>query len=165
MGKVFLMQQHNNNVLYILEEEEEDNIRAWKDGKPSIFATDIIYEAEDLSDMLHQMQDNKDWRFYVVLDWIDNTGARGSTEYPHHRHICTLAGFIREVCDIRREQGKLYCGRKWKVEYCSELWYCPDGWNGSQMWKVKHFGEKMENAVFSYMEEHGLKLDMPDGQK
>ena len=146
MGKVFLMHQRHNDVWYILE-KDVDYIGAWHNGKPSIYETDVVYEAEDLPGMLHRMQDQKDWRFYVVLDWIDNEGRKRSTEYPHHRSIQTLAGFIPEVCDIRFDKNPIDKRKEWEIEYCSELWYCRDGLKGDEMIRVRYFTAKMEEAV------------------
>lgn len=122
----------------------------------------MVYEAEDIPELLHLIQDTKDWRFYVVTDSISSKGRKSSEEYPHHRHICTLAGFIPEVCDIRQQPGKHYFGEKWVVEYCSELWVCHSGWGGEEMHKVFYFTEKIERVVREYLKENNLTLGMEE---
>ena len=117
---------------------------------------DVIYEADTLPDMLHQMHQAKDWRFYVVDDSYNSLGESSREKYPHHRHVCSLAGFIPEVCDIR--SARPFMGEKWRVEYQKELWVCHGGWGGDCLYKVEGFTEKMERAVREYMAEHGLTM-------
>ena len=122
----------------------------------------VIYQADTLPDMLHQMHTAKDWRFYVVDDTLSSKGEKVSEKYPHHRHICSLAGFIPAVCDIRLEGGKPYFGAKWELRYQSQLWVCHGGWGGDCLYKVEGFTEKMDRAVEEYMKEHGLTMGMED---
>lgn len=123
---------------------------------------ELVYKADSLPDLLHQIQNSKDWRFYVVTDRYDSRGRYSSEEYPHHRNICTLAGFIPEVCDIRIDKGKPFLGAKWEIEMCRELWVCPSGWDGEEMRKVFYFTEKMDRAVQKLIKKEKLEYGMSE---
>lgn len=122
----------------------------------------VVYEADTLPQMLHKIQDNMDWRFYVVTGFINSKGEMRHEKFENHRHICSLSSFIKEVCDIREQEGKLYNGELWCLDYCRELWAAPGGYGGNTLYRVEGFTEKMERAVREYMDEHGLKMGMED---
>ena len=148
-NKYFLMHQPPC-VCYIIEDSE---VCAWHNGKPSIITADCVYAAETLPDMLHQIQDARDSRFYIAQDWIDSGRITRHKAYPHHIGINPITGVIREVCDIRTDDHPYLA--EWEVEYISELWYR----DGDRLTKVKYFTEKMEAAVKDYIKEDGLVFD------
>jgi len=149
-NKYFLMRQKNPDVWYILERDEAS---AWHNGIPSIMNTDCVYAAETLPDMLHQIQEAKDSRFYVELDWINDKKETRSQKYQYQMGIHVLIGYSPEVCDFETN-GHPYL-ENWVVNYVSSLWYraC------ERMTKVRYFTEKMEAAVKDYIEEQGLVFD------
>ena len=132
-----------------------------KDGSIKT-TTNVIYESNSLPDMLHQIHSNKDWRFYVVSDSLNSLGHRSREKYPHHRHICSLAGFIPEVCDIRLREGKPFFDAKWEIDFQTELWVSHGGWGGDQLLKVEGFTEKMDRAVRDFLTEHNLDMGIKE---
>lgn len=154
MGRIHLMHQKSPEVWYLLE-EDVDYIGASHNGKPLIMDAECVYSADSLWDMLHQMQNNKDWRFYVVHSWIDSKHRWRDQEYPHHRHICSIAGFIPEVCDIRLDDNPYLAD--WKVDFCRELWVCE--LDGEHMYKVRGWKKKAGKAAFEYIKGNKLKWE------
>jgi len=148
-NKYFLMHQPPD-VCYIIEDSE---VCAWHNGKPSIITADCVYAAKTLPDMLHQIQNAKDSRFYVVQSWVDSQRVTRYNAYSHYMGIDPINEFVPKVCDIRADDN-LYLA-EWEVEYISELWYR----DGDRLTKVKYFTEKMEAAVKDYIKDHGLVFD------
>lgn len=147
---IFLMVQKHPIVYYILN-SDTDYIGAMSGGKPNILNTDCITSAENMSDLLHQLQNLKCGKWYVESDWIGSDGKYRHDEYPMHQGLHKLDGFIKEVCDIRKDE-KCYL-RDWQVDYISELWFKH---SDCEILLVMNFNKNMLLEVEKYMTEHGL---------
>ena len=147
---IYLMLQKSPLVYYILN-SDTDYIGAMHNGKPSILHTECIASAENMSDLLHQLQNLKCGKWYVESDWIGSDGKYRHDEYPMHQGLHKLDGFIKEVCDIRKDE-KCYL-RDWQVDYISELWFKH---SDCEILLVRNFNKNMLLEVEKYMTEHGL---------
>ena len=115
---------------------------------------ECIYSAASLWQMLHDMQSGRDYRFYVVLEWIDSRHMTRTMEYPHHRSIDTIAGYIPEVCDPRVNDNCYLAD--WQVNYVGELWVQPtDG----VMYQVRGWSDKAAASVQRFIKERGLQWE------
>ncbi len=133
--------------------------------KPKMKDCFVLYEANTIPEMLHKMQDQKDWRFYVVSGFLSSKGRKRNEEYPSHRHICPIAGFTSGVCDIRQQGGKMYFDEKWNIEYVRELFICPGGSDGEALFRIKTFTEKIERAVEEYRIKNNLEYGMAEEEE
>ena len=71
-----------------------------------------------------------------------------------HQGLYKLDGFIKEVCDIRKED-KCYL-RDWEIEFISELWVkYADG----EIALVRDFNKNILMEVEKYMTENGLAIN------
>lgn len=138
-------------IVYYILNSDTDYIGAMHNGKPSIMHTDCIASAENISELLHQLQDLKNGKWYVGSDWIGSDGKYRHDEYPTHQGLNRLDGFVKEVCDIRKGE-KCYL-RDWEVDYISELWFKH---SDCEIILVRNFNENMLLEVEKYMKEHGL---------
>ena len=141
-----VLDHHIDDEWYLLE-KGVDYVGRYKPKAQNHY---VLYEANSIPELLHQMQNKKDWRFYIVTGSLSSKGRKREEEYPLHRHICPIAGFIPEVCDIRLQPGEHYFGEKWVIDYVRELFICPGGLSGDKIIKVKGFTEKIERAVEEY---------------
>jgi hypothetical protein len=156
-NKYFLVHHdHKINGVSIHQEWYLREIGVDCNRKPSGDGIEVLYEAPTLPDMLHQIQNRKDWRFYTVSQTLSSRGRQRSESYPHHRHICVLAGFISEVCDLRI-RDKCFFGEKWEIEYEGELWISPFGNGGNEMYRVIGFTAAMDRAVERFRKENNLE--------
>lgn len=147
---IYLMLQKSPLVYYILN-SDTDYIGAMHNGKPSILHTECIASAENMSDLLHLLQEMNCGKWYVEQDWLGSDGKYRNDEYPMHHGLYKLDGFIKEVCDIRKDE-KCYL-RDWQVDYISELWFKH---SDCEILLVRNFNKNMLLEVEKYMTEHGL---------
>ena len=93
-------------------------------------------------------------KWYVEQDWLGSDGKYRHDEYPMHQGLHKLDGFIKEVCDIRKED-KCYL-RDWEIEFISELWVkYADG----EIALVRDFNKNILMEVEKYMTENGLAIN------
>lgn len=147
---IYLMLQKSPLVYYILNSDTDD-IGAMNNGIPSIAHTECIASAENMSNLLHQLQDTKCGKWYVETDWIGSDGKYRHDEYPIHQGLHRLDGFIKEVCDIRKDD-KCYL-RDWEIDFVSELWV---KYSDGEITLVRDFNKNMLMEVEKYMTEHEL---------
>lgn len=147
---IYLMLQKSPLVYYILN-SDTDYIGATHNGVPSISHTECIASAENMSDLLHLLQEMNCGKWYVEQDWLGSDGKYRHDEYPMHQGLHKLDGFIKEVCDIRKDE-KCYL-RDWQVDYISELWFKH---SDCEILLVRNFNKNMLLEVEKYMTEHGL---------
>ena len=147
---IYLMLQKSPFVYYILNSDTDD-IGAMNNGKPSIMHTECIASADNMSDLLHQLQNMKCGKWYVETDWIGSDGKYRHNEYPIHKGLHRLDGFIKEVCDIRKDD-KCYL-RDWEINFISELWV---KYSDGEITLVRDFNKNMLMEVEKYMTEHEL---------
>lgn len=166
MAKYYLMHHdikilgnHYKDEWFLFEKGVDCNRR------PNKKDWNILYESDTIPEMLHKMQEQKDWRFYVVSGTISSAGRTREEDYPYHRHICPIAGFIPEACDIRLQPGKMYFNEKWVIDYEAELWIAPGGWGGNEIFKVQRFKEHMYRAVQAFIAENNLEYGVSDEDK
>lgn len=148
---IYLMVQKHPLLYYILN-SDTDYIGAMHGDKPSIMNTDCIASAENMTTLLHQLQDLQCGKWYVETDWIGSDGKYRHDEYPTHQGLHKLDGYIKEVCDIRKD-NKSYL-RDWEIDFVSQLWFKH---TDNEIIRVAHFNENMLSEVEKYMKEHGLK--------
>ena len=89
----------------------------------------------------------------LETDWIDSDGKYRHDEYGIHRGLHRLDGFIKEVCDIRKDD-KCYL-RDWVVEFISDLWVKH---SDCEIILVRGFYKNMFLEVEKYMAEHRLTV-------
>ena len=147
------MLQKSPLVYYILN-SDMDYIDAMHNGKPSILHTEGIASAENMSDLLHLLQEMDCGKWYVEQDWLGSDAKYRHDEYPMHQGLHKLDGIIKEVCDIRKED-KCYL-RDWEIEFISELWVkYADG----EIALVRDFNKNILMEVEKYMTENGLAIN------
>lgn len=166
MSKYYLMCHH----VIVLGRSIKDEYLLLEKGidckrKPSGNAWTCMYESDTIPEMLHKIQDQKDWRFYTVAGTISSKGSTREEKYPYHIHICSLAGFVPKVCDIRLQPGKSYFDEKWVIDYQAELWIRPGGWGGNEIFKVENFKEHMYRAVQEWIKENNLTYGASEENK
>lgn len=150
---IYLMLQKSPLVYYILN-SDTDYIGAMHNGKPSILHTECIASAENMSDLLHLLQEMNCGKWYVEQDWLGSDGKYRHDEYPMHQGLHKLDGLIKEVCDIRKED-KCYL-RDWEIKFISELWVkYADG----EIALVRDFNKNILMEVEKYMTENGLAIN------
>ena len=147
---IYLMLQKSPLVYYILN-SNTDYIGSMHNGKPSIMHTECIASADNMSDLLHQLQNMKCGKWYVETDWIGSDGKYRHNEYPIHQGLHRLDGFIKEVCDIRKDD-KCYL-RDWEIDFISELWV---KYSDGEITLVRDFNKNMLMEVEKYMTDHEL---------
>lgn len=150
---IYLMYQKNPQIYYILN-SETDWIGAMHNGKPNIINTECVVSAENTPDLLHQLQDLENGKWYVETDWIGSDGKYRHDEYPIHQGLHRLDGYIKEVCDIRIDY-KSYI-RDWEVDFISELWFKHSDY---EIMRVAEFNKNMLLEVGKYMKNNGLKVN------
>ncbi len=150
--RIFLMMQKAPIVYYILN-SDTDYIGAMHCGIPSIMHTDCIASAENMTSLLHQLQELKDGKWYVESDWVGSDGKYRHEEYPIHQGLHRLDGYIKEVCDIRKEE-KSYL-RNFEICFISDLWVKH---TDNQMLRVSWFHKNMLLEVDKYIRENHLKI-------
>ena len=166
MSKYYLMCHH----VIVLDHHIKDEYLLLEKGidckrKPSGNAWTCMYESDTIPEMLHKIQDQKDWRFYTVAGTISSKGSTREETHPQYTHICSLAGFVPEVCNIRLQPGKAYFDEKWVIDYQSELWIRPGGWGGNEIFKVENFKEHMYRAVQKWIKENNLTYGVSEENK
>ena len=155
-NNVFLMHDRRDNAWYVLE-RDFDIIGKWENGRPSVPETDVVYEAADLSDLLHRIQKAEDWRFYVTLGWINSKRHTREDLFRTTRELHVLMGFIPEVCDIRTQNHfNAIDDSKWEVAFATEMWVQTDE---NTVKRVSFFREKMKRDAMKYISDHGLEFD------
>lgn len=147
---IYLMFQKNPLMYYILN-SETDYIGAMHNGIPSIMHTECIASADSVTALLHQLQESKSGKWYVETDWINSNGKYRHDEYPAHQGLNRLDGFIKDVCNIRKEENCYLSD--WEVHYISELWVKH---TDCEMLRVECFNSKMSMEVKKYMTFHNL---------
>ncbi len=150
---IYLMLQKSPLVYYILN-SNTDYIGSMHNGKPSIMHTDCIASADNMSDLLHQLQNMKCGKWYVETDWIGSDGKYRHDEYPTHQGLNKLDGFVKEVCDIRKDD-KCYL-RDWKINFISELWV---KYSDCEIILVRDFNKNMLMEVKKYMTDNMLVIN------
>ena len=150
---IYLMLQKSPLVYYILN-SETDYIGAMHNGIPSILHTECIASAENMSNMLHQLQDMKCGKWYVESDWLGSDGKYRHDEYPIHQGLHKLDGFVKEVCDIRKDE-KCYL-RDWEIDFVSELWV---KYSDCDITLVRDFNKNMLLEVKKYMTDNMLVIN------
>ena len=150
---IYLMLQKSPLVYYILN-SETDYIGAMHNGIPSILHTECIASAENMSNLLHQLQDMKCGKWYVESDWLGSDGKYRHDEYPIHQGLHKLAGFVKEVCDIRKDE-KCYL-RDWEIDFVSELWV---KYSDCDITLVRDFNKNMLLEVKKYMTDNMLVIN------
>lgn len=167
MSKYYLIHKHVHPLCidswYLLERGVD--FQRWQEGKSKVSkdgtitkTIQTVYQSDTIPEMLHQIQDNMDWRFYVVTGTYNSLGETRQEKYENHRGICTISGFVDEVCDIRERDGVPYGDAKWELDYITELWVCPGGYGGNTIYRVEGFTEKMNRSVRAYISEHELTM-------
>ena len=150
---IYLMSQKSPLVYYILN-SDTDYIGATHNGMPSILHTECIASAENMSDLLHQLQNMKCGKLYVETDWIGSDGKYRHDEYPIHQGLHRLDGFTKEVCDIRKDD-KCYL-RDWEINFISELWV---KYSDGEITLVRDFNKNMLMEVEKYMTDNMLVIN------
>ena len=150
---IYLMLQKSPLVYYILN-SETDYIGAMHNGIPSILHTECIASAENMSNLLHQLQDMKCGKWYVESDWLGSDGKYRHDEYPIHQGLHKLDGFVKEVCDIRKDE-KCYL-RYWEIDFVSELWV---KYSDCDITLVRDFNKNMLLEVKKYMTDNMLVIN------
>lgn len=150
---IYLMLQKSPLVYYILN-SETDYIGAMHNGIPSILHTECIASAENMSNLLHQLQDMKCGKWYVESDWLGSDGKYRHDEYPIHQGLHKLDGFVKEVCDIRKDE-KCYL-RDWEIDFVSELWV---KYSDCDITLVRDFNKNMLLEVKKYMTDNMLVIN------
>lgn len=150
---IYLMLQKSPLVYYILN-SETDYIGAMHNGIPSISHTECIASAENMSNLLHQLQDMKCGKWYVESDWLGSDGKYRHDEYPIHQGLHKLDGFVKEVCDIRKDE-KCYL-RDWEIDFVSELWV---KYSDCDITLVRDFNKNMLLEVKKYMTDNMLVIN------
>lgn len=156
MGKLHLCAytRGGTEVTWEILEEGCDYIGAMHDGKVSHLYTKDVCQADTLPELLRTLQKTDDnFKWYVVTDFIDARRQTRRTEYPHHREIHLLKGFVPDVCWPRKENSYL---TEWSVRYVRELWYAA---SDERMVKVRGFEEKADRATELYIAFNGLKYE------
>ena len=147
------MLQKSPLVYYILN-SNTDYIGSMHNGKPNILHTDCIASADNMSDLLHQLQNMKCGNWYVETDWIGSDGKYRHDEYPIHQGLHRLDGYIKEVCDIRKD-NKCYL-RDWEINFISELWV---KYSDGEITLVRDFNKNMLMEVEKYMTDNMLVIN------
>ena len=150
---IYLMLQKSPLVYYILN-SDSDYIGAMHNRMPSILHTECIASAENISDLLHQLQDMRCGKWYVEQDWLGSDGKYRHDEYPIHQGLHRLDGFIKEVCDIRKDD-KCYL-RDWEIDFISELWV---KYSDCDITLVRDFNKNMLMEVKKYMTDNMLVIN------
>ena len=150
---IYLMLQKSPLVYYIFN-SETDYIGAMHNGIPSIFHTECIASAENMSNLLHQLQDMKCGKWFVESDWLGSDGKYRHDEYPIHQGLHKLDGFVKEVCDIRKDE-KCYL-RDWEIDFVSELWV---KYSDCDITLVRDFNKNMLLEVKKYMTDNMLVIN------
>ena len=150
---IYLMLQKSPLVYYILN-SDTDYIGAMHNGMPSISHTECIASAENISDLLHQLQDIRCGKWYVEQDWLGSDGKYRHDEYPIHQGLHKLDGFVKEVCDIRKDE-KCYL-RDWEIDFVSELWV---KYSDCDITLVRDFNKNMLLEVKKYMTDNMLVIN------
>ena len=154
MGKVHLCRQKYGGENWFILEEGVDYIGAMHDGKASMIHTVDFMQADSMTDLLHKLQDSEDDRWYVVSDFLDSKNQTRREEYPHHRELHILTGFLPRACDFQIDKSYI---SQWTVRYKRELWVQLDD---STMVKVQNFSDKMDRDLMRFIEKEGLKFEI-----
>lgn len=155
MGKLHLTRyKEGYTEIWEILEEGVDYIGAMHEGKVSqLYVTDEV-QADSLPELLLSLQKNDpDYRWYVVMDFIDSKHGTRRSVYPHHRELHLLRGFVPEVCYPRRDEPYL---AEWEVRYIRELWVAV---SEERMVKVRNFEPKADAVAERYIKKIGLKYD------
>lgn len=162
MGRIHLCRQKYPESWFVLE-EGVDYIGAMHQGKVSIMNVEDVMRAETLSQLLHHIQGMKDFKWLVEMDYLDSRNKTRSVEYPHHRELHVLAGYVPSVCDIQIER-ECYLA-KWKVRYISELWIQTNDYMIQKVDGINSIAKVDVDRFISYWNlhfeegEHGLEPD------
>ena len=135
MKKIHFMYQKQHDIWYIID-IDRDYWGAAHNGLISISGAEDVMQADSLTDLLLQLYDNEDDRFYVVQNTIYHDGKERYDKYPHFMSLHPLCGYIREVYEgvmIEKEYGK---------SYISELWIRDR--NTETLSKIRNFDRKSE---------------------
>lgn len=154
MGKIHLCCQKYGRENWFVLEEGVDYIGAMHDGKVSMIHTVDFMQADSMTDLLHKLQDSEDDRWYVVSDFLDSRNQTRREEYPHHRELHILTGYLPKACDFQIDRTYL---SKWEVRYKRELWVQLDD---STMVKVQKFSDKMDRDLMTFIAKEGLKFEI-----
>lgn len=149
---VYLMRQTEYDSYYILD-SETDYIGAMQDGVPSIIHAECLYFEKCIKDLLLSIQASKDYKWYVVRDFIDSNGKMRHDEYPNHCELHRLVGYIPRVCEIRIDDSTYLAD--WQVDYISELWVRN---TENSIVKVTNFTEVREKEVRQFMHVNNLEV-------
>lgn len=129
MKKIHLMHQKNGDIWYIID-TEKDGFGAAHNGLVSILHTEDVMQADSLTDLLTQIYDNKDRRFYIVVDTIYHDGSDQYEKYPDHMSLDPICGYMRDIF-TGRDNGH-------GISYVSELWIRED----ETLRKIRNFNMK-----------------------
>lgn len=113
----------------------------------------VEYTADSIPQMLHDIQNAKDERFFLYLEAINDRHQKRRDRYPNHYEIHLAIGFIPEVCDISDKLHDKPYDAKWSVSYPGELWVR----EGDVMQKVQGFSEKIDEDALEFIRENGLE--------
>lgn len=140
--------------IWEIQEEGVDYIGAMHEGKVSQLYTDDVLQADTLPELLRLLQENDpEYKWYVVMDFIDSRHNTRRTEYPHHREIHLLRGFIPDVCYPRKSEPYL---AEWEVRYVRELWIAA---SDEKMLKVRNFEPKADREALLFIEQNKLSYE------
>lgn len=153
MGRIHLMHQKHPEVWYLLE-EGVDYIGAKSNGLAVQLGSEDILQADSIAELLHKLQESKDPRWFVVLDFIDSKKRTRFEMYPHHYEIHILIGFVPEVCECRTNENCYLAD--WQVGYPAELWVKTDD---AHLQRVRGFTEKAQAKAHEYIRENGLEYE------
>lgn len=156
MGKIHLCRQNSGKLEnWFILEEDVDYIGAMSNGLVSIVYTKDMVQAVSVTELLHKLQENDEqFSYYAVLGYLDSKNRTREKEYPLHREIHLLAGFVPQVCNFEIERNNYDC--EWKVRYVSELWVRIGNY---VMVKVSGFNEAMMRARDKFIRSQGLEFE------
>ena len=152
MGRIYLMNYKSSKHEYELIDESVDYIGAYHNGVPSIMGAEVLYAADSFPDLLHQIKNSNDQKYYVVLDHIDSNRSTRTEKYPHYQSISPLSGYISSVCDYRIDR-KCYTS-DWQVDFVGDLWVKD---NDDVIVRVKGFQKRAYDEVYKFIEIIRLK--------
>ena len=151
---IYLLHQIEGDIYYIVHSNEDYPVSVPFDNCNFVVHTEILEKAIAITELLHKLQNTGDMRWYVVLDYANSNGKYRHEEYPQHQSLGKLAGYISDVCDIRKKKTSYTA--EYEINFVSELWVKS---NDNKISKVAYFEENMKQELEVYLQSHQFKKE------